>query len=259
MDKRALRGVAKVVAAQDVMEGAGVLVRRAIPQPAVDLAEVDPFLLLDFAEIPAEGPSFPAHPHRGFEIVTYALEGSGTHQDDFGNNAEVEAGGLMRLTAGRGITHSEGQGSRTPARGLKALQMWINLPLALKKTAPEFQALRPDKVPEGKGEGHTIRFLAGEGSPVPLRTPALYRHLILQPGARVEQDVPSGHQGFVLVLEGQGAFGTPARGLKPLDFGVLESEGALVVENTGSGRLQCVLGAGKPLRQPVRWYGPFVD
>src|SRR5581483_10902540 len=123
--------------AYETVEGGGVVISRALPHNRVSLEDVDPFLLLDEAQIDPKGPGFPEHPHRGFEIITSILSGWAAHKDNLGNEGRIQAGGVMRLTAGSGIWHGEeagGEGSR--AHGL---QFWVNLPLAEKKRKPEFQ------------------------------------------------------------------------------------------------------------------------
>src|SRR6185369_5891219 len=177
------RKIKKVVQAFDAVEGGGVIISRALPNRQVALEEVDPFLLLDEARIDPKGPGFPEHPHRGFEIITYLLEGWGSHKDNFGNEGRVEAGGLMKLTAGKGMWHGEAAGGKkgdgTIAHGL---QFWVNLPLAEKKREPEFQLLQSAEIKELKLAGSTTRILAGPGSAVRIVTPIHYLDVTLQPG-----------------------------------------------------------------------------
>lgn len=254
------RGIRHVVNPIEVMEGAGVIVKRALPSRMVPYEQIDPFLLLDFFDSshPSfEGQAFPRHPHRGFEILTYLLSGQSGHEDDVGNFTTIRAGGLQKITAGRGIVHGEGGGMSEdePVRGL---QLWINLAQAKKKVEPAYQLLEPEDVPVVTRPGTRVRVLVGQGSPIELYTPATYADVTLDAAAEFEQGLPAAHQGFLLVIGGHGEFGpdrTPA------------AEGQLLVLGSGSevqGRasddgVRFVLAGGAPHHEPVRWNGPFVD
>ncbi len=243
-----------------VMEGAGIPIRRVLPSRAVPVGLVDPFLLLDHFRMEAfggEGEAFPPHPHRGFEIVTYMIQGSGSHSDSEGNRGTVPAGGLQRITAGRGIWHGEGsgQGPGGPAEGL---QLWINLARAQKGIPPGYQAVQPDAIPERALGDARVRVLVGDGSPTQLQTPVLYYDVQLPPNGEATFDVPAGYQGFAYLLRGAGRFGSNR---------VVASAGQLVV--LGAGRAfpvqaddegaRFVLAVGRPHREPVYFNGPFVD
>ncbi len=254
------RSITHVVNPIEVMEGAGVLVKRALPSGKISYEEIDPFLLLDFFDTSrssVEGQAFPRHPHRGFEIITYLLSGEAGHGDDFGNKTIVRGGGLQKITAGRGIWHEEGpsSGGEEPTRGL---QLWVNLAKRDKRTSPDYQVVEPEDVPKEETDNVTIRFLAGEGSQVRLHTPAMYLDVTVREGKAHRQAVPEGYQGFALVVEGQGRFGTN---------GVVAKEGQLLVLGPGEGLraearegdLRFVLAGGKPHKEPVLWNGPFVD
>jgi redox-sensitive bicupin YhaK (pirin superfamily) len=227
------------------------------------LEEVDPFLLLDEARIDPKGPGFPEHPHRGFEILTYILEGWGSHKDNMGNQGRIEAGGLMKLSAGSGIWHGEQAGGEGPGNGDKpvahGIQFWVNLPLAEKKRKPEFQILPAADVPVQEKDGSITRVLVGPGSPVKMVTPMQYLDVTLKPGASWSWDLPEAWQGYVYVLDGTGNFGSNAAEGRDGHLLILDEGGPLEAKNPRKEELRFMLAAGQPLKQPVRWNGPFVD
>jgi hypothetical protein len=207
----------------------------------------DPFVLVD--EFCVEPPAyFPDHPHKGFEAVTYLLEGGFRHRDSLGNDSTVMAGGAQRFTAGRGIVHAEYPlGER--ARGL---QVWVVLPQALKGIEPSYQAA-PFLPWEELGQVRRC-WIVGNGAPIQLQTPVQYLDVCLAPGSQYEHPVPEGWQGFVYVLEGQGA-------VNAVELSV--AEGAVFWEEpsirlaTPVG-MRAVLALGCPWREPIRLYGSFV-
>jgi quercetin 2,3-dioxygenase len=240
-----------------VLEGGGVPVRRALPSNQVTYRLVDPFLLLDDFRADNLAPgSFPPHPHRGFEIITYFLKGSGHHSDDMGNDSTVRAGGLQRITAGRGMWHGEGPGAEPgPVWGL---QLWINLAQAEKRIDPSYQAIAAEQIPEHSVGDATIRLLAGDGSPTVLRTPAVYYDVSLPPDGRTEIPLPEGFQGFIYLLSGDASFGANNQRATEGQIAAL-GEGAEIPVIAGAAGARFVLGAGQPHREPVRWNGPYVD
>jgi redox-sensitive bicupin YhaK (pirin superfamily) len=261
------REIEHVVEAQGTAEGAGAFVYRALP--VAGIGAVDPFLLLDeFSVSPPAG--FPLHPHRGFEIITYMVEGAFAHGDSAGNQSTVAAGGLQKITAGRGIEHSETP--MAPGRNT-GLQLWINLARAQKGVEPDYQQLQAGEVPVEQRDGATVRVLAGADSPIRLHTPALYLDVALAPGATFTQPVPADWQGFAYVLSGGGQFGAnraQGRRRQVLVFGASSEEGAgsggtpagddsITVTAAAGEPLRFALAAGHPHREPVRWRGPFVD
>jgi redox-sensitive bicupin YhaK (pirin superfamily) len=167
-----VRTVSRKIVAVETAEGAGALVKRVFPTQ--QLRYFDPFVLLDefFVEPPA---SFPSHPHRGFEAITYMLEGGFHHIDNLGNNTVVLAGGLQKFTAGKGIVHSELPGTRGLNRGL---QLWIRLPSKLGNIKPDYQQVESKAIPERDLNGVHIRVIAGENSPVKLYTKIIYLDVI---------------------------------------------------------------------------------
>ncbi len=245
-----------------VMEGGGVPVHRALPSHEVPYEEVDPFLLLDVFDASemssrGEGPAFPKHPHRGFEILTYLLSGATTHAGSIGDGTVVRGGGLQKITTGRGIWHGEGPdpGSDEPVRGL---QLWVNLARKDKGIDPEYQILEPEAVPVEEQGGAKVRVLVGEPSSIRLRTPALYLDVTVSPGATFRRTIPRDFQGFVYVLSGRGSFGAKGTEGKGGQLLVLGQGDALSAKAT-NGPLRFMLAAARPRREPVRWNGPFVD
>lgn len=255
------RKIRRVAAAYETLEGGGIMIGRGLPNNQIPLEEVDPFLLLDEARIDPKGPGFPEHPHRGFEIITYFLGGWGSHKDNLGNQGRVEAGGLMKLTAGSGITHGEeaGAGEKGESPIAHGIQFWVNLPLAEKKRKPEFQLLQSKEVPETRAEGSLTRVLVGEGSPVKVVVPMTYLDVTVQPGQDWQWELSPDWQGYAYVLDGKGHFGAEAIPGKDQDMVVLGEGAGLKVHNPGPESLRFLLAAGLPLRQPIRWWGPYVD
>jgi redox-sensitive bicupin YhaK (pirin superfamily) len=259
----ATRGVRQVVRGRPTSDGAGVRLTRVIGQPGLDM--LDPFLMLDeFRSDRADDyiAGFPSHPHRGFETVTYMLAGRMRHGDNQGNSGLLTAGSVQWMTAGRGILHSE---MPEQENGLMwGFQLWVNLPAKDKMTAPRYQDIAPEKIPEVQlAPGVNVRVIAGEigGVTGPVQaeaTAAVYLDVRLQRGADVEIALPMGHSAFAYVYEGQARIGDGngsevLRGdLAVLDFG----DGVRITAPEAPARL--IVVAGRPLNEPVAKYGPFV-
>jgi quercetin 2,3-dioxygenase len=247
-----------VATAHTAIEGGGVPITRALPSREATYRLVDPWLLLDEFKLDSfGGESFPPHPHRGFEIVTYMIEGEGNHTDSEGNSGSVKSGGLQRITAGRGIWHGEGGGEGEPGP-VHGLQLWINLPRALKRIDPGYQAVQADQIPEVQVGDARVRVLVGDGSPTKLELPAIYSDVKVPAGGSAALPVPEGFQGFAYVLGGEGTFGanaTPARAKQLVVLG----EGGTFPVTAGSDGVWFVLAAATPIREPVYFNGPFVD
>ncbi len=247
------RAVTNVVIAHETAEGAGARVRRALPSSG--LRSLDPFVLLDefFVEPPA---AFPEHPHRGFEIVTYVLEGSFRHQDSMGVDSTVETGGVQRINTGGGIWHSEMPRTEGMNHGL---QLWINLPRALKQSQPEYQGLSSGQLPEAGRAGYRVRTIVGGASPVRLHTPVEYYDVSVAAGRDCELEVTPGYSGAVYVLSGSGRFGANAITGRPGALLVLGEGDSLRAANEGNEPLRFALIAGRPHGEPIRIHGSFVD
>ena len=257
------RQVARIVRGRPTSDGAGVKLTRVIGQPGLDM--LDPFLMLDeFRSDQANDyiGGFPSHPHRGFETVTYMLAGRMRHGDNQGNSGLLTAGSVQWMTAGRGILHSE---MPEQEDGLMwGFQLWVNLPAKDKMTAPRYQDIAPERIPEVRlGDGASVRVIAGEAGGVvgPVQaeaTAAVYLDVRLDPGASSEIALPPRHNAFIYVYEGQAQVGLgPSSALARGDLGVLEL-GDRVRISAPQAPTRLILVAGKPLNEPVAKYGPFV-
>ena len=242
-------------------DGAGVKLNRIIGQPA--LPDLDPFLMLD--EFGSDDPAayiagFPSHPHRGFETVTYMLAGRMRHKDNAGNEGLLGPGSVQWMTAGRGIVHSEMPEQESGL--MQGFQLWVNLPARDKMTAPRYQDIAADHVPLADlGGGVSARVLAGEiggvrGPVDPGATQPIFVDVKLPAGGSATIPLPGGHNAFVYVYEGEAAVGDPAGPLGRGRIGVLSPGEAVSLGSASGARL--ILVAGKPLREPVAKYGPFV-
>lgn len=257
------RRVARVTRGMPAEDGAGVKLTRLIGTR--DIPDIDPILMLD--NFGSDDPKayiagFPPHPHRGFETISYMISGSLRHQDNKGGEGLITDGGVQWMTAGRGVVHSE-----MPAQtsGLMfGFQLWLNLPASEKMRAPWYRDIPAAQIPTiTAGEGATAKLIAGEWNgtkgPGPERpTEPFIVDVALAAGASVAIPIPSGHAAFALVFQGAARLGPPtlARELVKGDLAVLDDGGALRATATKDARLYIV--AGKPLREPIAKYGPFV-
>lgn len=251
------RLVVNKVLAESQREGDGATVRRSIGRPG--LKYLDPFLMLDEFTVSAPA-GFPDHPHRGFETVTYMLEGAFAHQDFAGHKGIIRTGDVQWMTAGRGIVHSEMPVGEGVNRGL---QLWINLSSKDKMIEPNYQELSSEDIVGAENDGVEVRVIAGESmgihSPVYTRTPTMYLDFTLQPGAHFSQPIPESYNAFVYIIKGEGIFGSSSS--KPVSAHyclVLGPGDGLHVWNTSSDVLTFVLIGGQPLNESVVQYGPFV-
>jgi hypothetical protein len=250
------REILKKIRGTATSDGDGVRLTRVIGTP--ELSDLDPFLLLDeFGSDDAVdyAGGFPDHPHRGFETVTYMLEGRMRHRDNRGNSGLLESGSVQWMTAGRGIVHSEMPEQEDGA--MRGFQLWVNLPARDKMSAPRYQDVAPDRIPEvAAGQGARVRVIAGtfDGSVGPvagISVDPLYLDVALDAGAAFRAAIPRGHQAFAYVYEG-GIEGVGAGELAVLGDG---DEFATTALQRGA---RFILVAGRPLREPVARYGPFV-
>lgn len=263
------RRVERVITSAHTREGAGFEVNR--PFPTRMLADFDPFLLLDEmgpAELaPGEAKGAPDHPHRGFETVTYLLSGAMEHRDSHGHAGRLMPGDVQWMTAGAGVIHSEMPSAdfqRTGGR-MHGFQLWVNLPRRDKMIAPRYQEFPAAGIPVARSAdgGISVRVIAGEAlgqrAVIETRTPILYQHFTLQPGARLEQPVPAGFNVFAYVIDGIGRFGDGSTFARPHQMVMFGHDGDSVVAATeGDTPLQFLLIGGTPLNEPVVRYGPFV-
>ncbi|GAB4476021.1 MAG: pirin family protein [Burkholderiaceae bacterium] len=257
-----LRKPVRVTSGELASDGAGVRLRRLMGTP--HSPSIDPFLLLDYFDSPDASDylaGFPEHPHRGFETVTYMLAGRMRHRDNHGHEGVIEPGGVQWMTAGRGIVHSE---MPEQTEGLmRGFQLWVNLPAQSKMSAPTYQEFGPAQIPVEAREGATVKAIAGRtsrGTAGPISTAAtaaLYFDIALAPGAGFVEPIDPAHSAFVVVYEGAVRVGEHAQTIRAVTLAAL-GEGDAVVLTAADAPARMLLIGGRPLREPVAWYGPFV-
>jgi redox-sensitive bicupin YhaK (pirin superfamily) len=274
--------VKSVIEAKPTIEGAGVKLRRAFGFG--DTAEFDPFLLLD--DFRNDQPDdyragFPWHPHRGIETITYILAGTVEHRDSLGNKGALGAGDVQWMTAGSGILHQE-MPRGDPRGRMHGFQLWANLPSSLKMTAPRYRDIKAAEIPElSDDDGTRVRIVCGDfwgrrGPVEGVAADASYLDVSVPPGRGKILPVKTERHAFAYVFEGSGSF----RSASP-PFGVLTEKeingtDALIRERTGNRSLvlfdsgdevtvqageegiRFLLVSGKPIKEPVAWYGPIV-
>jgi redox-sensitive bicupin YhaK (pirin superfamily) len=276
-----IRPVKRIVESQPTIEGAGVKLRRAFGFGETD--ETDPFLLFDDFrnERPADYlAGFPWHPHRGIETITYVLSGSVAHGDSLGNSGTLGAGDVQWMTAGRGILHQEMPRGDDAGR-MHGFQLWANLPSSLKMTAPRYQDVVSREIPEvTDDDGTRVRVVCGTfwGKTGPVGGIAADPHYIdvsVPPGRRKTLAVDARRNAFAYVFEGSGTFrdASPPLGVLTDQPGpvervirertgdrslVLFDAGDEVVVQAGDEGIRFLLVSGRPIEEPVAWYGPIV-
>jgi redox-sensitive bicupin YhaK (pirin superfamily) len=254
------REVVRVVDAQETVDGAGVKLKRSLGTSVLSL--LDPFLMLDEFHSKHEEDfiaGFPSHPHRGFETVTYMIEGAVDHKDSLGNHGHLGPGSIQWMTAGRGIIHSEmprGEGG-----GLWGFQLWVNLPASRKMTQPRYQDLAPERVVQMDVDGARVRLVAGEafGKTGPVTGIVTAPNMIdvaLPPSGRFEHAVPARHNVFAYVFDGAAQLGRSATRALAGQIAVF-GPGA-VVRATSEDGARMLLLSGEPIGEPVARRGPFV-
>jgi redox-sensitive bicupin YhaK (pirin superfamily) len=265
------RPVARVVNAPRQTEGAGFTVRRPFPGE-LSMAEADPFLLLDHAgpqvNDPGEAKGAPWHPHRGFETVSYILDGEIAHHDTNGGGGVIAEGDTQWMTAGGGILHDELPTERMYRAGgpFHAVQLWVNLPARLKMTPPRYQAITRDELRllTSDDGGALIRLIAGDvggfsGAGV-THTPIAYAHVTLAPGAQLSVPWSRDFSAFAYVLTGRGTVAAEDRPAEDGQLVVFGPGDHLVVtaDERHADPLDVLLLGGLPIREPIAHYGPFV-
>ena len=276
-----IRPVRRIAQSRPTLEGAGVRLRRAFGFGST--SDTDPFLLFDdFRNDRPEDfrAGFPWHPHRGIETITYVLAGSVNHGDSLGNSGSLGAGDVQWMTAGRGILHQEmPQGD--PAGRMHGFQLWANLPASLKMTTPRYQDVTSDAIPEiTDDDGTKVRVIIGtfwgkRGPVEGIAADPRYLDVWVPPGKRKTLPVEIANTAFAYVFEGDGRF-RDASGPQPvmtertdgsnaqelMDAGdrslVLFDRGDEVTVQAGDHGIRFLLVSGKPLQEPVAWYGPIV-
>lgn len=262
------RTVLRRIRGMPTSDGAGVKLTRVIGTPELSL--LDPFLMLDAFGTDNPGDyiaGFPPHPHRGFETVTYMLDGRMRHKDNHGHEGLLGPGSVQWMTAGRGIVHSE-MPEQQEGR-MRGLQLWLNLPAKDKMTEPRYQEFGPEKIPVATQDGGVrVHVIAGQvgGQQGPISQPATdptYLDIELPQGSRFTQQLPPDHTAFVFVLEGEVTVrGEQQATVSAQELAVLGEGDTLELEGgrtpSGVDRSRVVLIAGRPLREPIARHGPFV-
>ena len=277
-----IRPVKRIVQSKPTIEGAGVKLRRAFGFG--ETSEYDPFLLLDdFRNDRPEDyrAGFPWHPHRGIETITYVLSGTVEHADSLGNSGKLGAGDLQWMTAGRGILHQEmPQGD--PQGRMHGFQLWANLPASLKMTAPRYQDVPAAEIPAiTDDDGTRVRVVSGEfwGKRGPVEGVAAdpqYLDVWVPPNRRKILPVETSRHAFAYVFEGSGVFSAASQPFGVLTEKTVDAQEIRLRETTGNRSLvlfdqgdevtvqagdegiRFLLVTGKPIQEPVAWYGPIV-
>ena len=267
------RPVVSLTRAPEGFEGEGFPVRRAFA--GVDPRLLDPFVHMDQMGEVDYGAGEPKgtawHPHRGFETVTYMIDGAMAHQDSTGGGGLITNGATQWMTAGGGILHIETPPAELVASGglFHGLQLWVNLPAADKWVAPRYQDLDAGQValattPDG---GTLLRVIAGELGPVrgpgSTHTPITMIHATVEPGAQARLPWRPDFNALVYVLSGRGTVGAEATQIEGGQLAVLGAGGVLTVagaarQESRMPHLEVVILGGRPIREPIAWYGPFV-
>ena len=276
-----IRPVKEIIQAQPTMEGAGVKLHRAFGFGKTD--EFDPFLLFDDFrnERPADYlAGFPWHPHRGIETITYVLAGTVSHGDSLGNQGSLGAGDVQWMTAGRGILHQEMPQGDAQGR-MHGFQLWANLPSQLKMTAPRYQDVTAADIPEvTDDDGTRVRVICGEfwgrSGPVDgIASAPRYLDVWVPPGRRTTLPAEAARNTFAYVFEGEGDFRNSSAPRGVLTEGsngddtlvrettgnrslVLFDRGDDVTVQAGERGMRFLLVSGRPIQEPVAWYGPIV-
>ena len=277
-----IRPVKQIIQSKPTMEGAGVKLRRAFGFG--NTAEFDPFLLLD--DFRNDRPDdyragFPWHPHRGIETITYVLAGTVEHRDSLGNAGALGAGDVQWMTAGRGILHQEMPEGDAKGR-MHGFQLWANLPSNLKMTAPRYQDVKGGEIPEiVDDDGTRVRVICGDfwGKRGPVEGVAAdprYLDVSVPPGRRKTLPVEVERHAFAYVFEGAGSFRSASQPFGVLTEKEIDGKEMLIRERVGNRSLvlfdsgdevtvqageegiRFLLVSGKPIREPVAWYGPIV-
>ncbi|MGD0086046.1 MAG: pirin family protein [Verrucomicrobiota bacterium] len=276
-----IRPIKRLIKAKPTLEGAGVHLRRAFGFG--NTSDFDPFLLLDDFrnDIPDDYlAGFPWHPHRGIETITYVLAGTVEHADSLGNRGAIAPGDLQWMTAGRGIIHQE-MPKGDPLGRMHGFQLWANLPSSLKMTAPRYQEIKALEIPEvTEDDGTQARIICGSfwgkrGPVEGIAADPTYLDVSVPPGKRKRLRVEKSSHAFAYVFAGSGKFcnasaplAVPTESLGWADTAlpmeadnrslILFDTGDEVEVQAGEDGIRFLLVSGKPLQEPVAWYGPIV-
>lgn len=259
-----VRKISQILKSRPTLEGAGVHLKRAFGFQQGP--RLDPFLLLDdfHSDKPEEYlPGFPWHPHRGIETITYVLQGQVAHGDSLGNEGVIAAGDVQWMTAGSGIIHQEMPRGRADGL-LWGCQLWANLPARHKMMTPRYRGITDEQIPTIQLEtGVVIRLICGTLDEVhgPVQDVMIapeYLDVSMPAGATFTHHVQAGYTVFAYVIEGQGYFDSSRERHIGIENLVIFADGDKLTISTEAERMRFLLVSGKPLNEPVAWYGPIV-
>lgn len=255
------RKIKKILKSRPTIEGAGVHLKRAFGY--AHIPQLDPFLLLD--DFHSNNPEdyirgFPWHPHRGIETITYLLSGEVEHGDSMGNKGVIHPGDVQWMTAGSGIIHQEmPKGDKKGA--LWGFQLWANLPASQKMMPPRYRDVKKETIPEiTLDNGTRIKIISGtgHGTQGPVRDIVIdpeYMDVTIPSNSAFTHQVKTGHTVVAYIIEGEGYFD---KGKEPAESLILFDEGDEVRITTENNSVRFLLISGKPLGEPIAWYGPIV-
>jgi redox-sensitive bicupin YhaK (pirin superfamily) len=265
------RSISKIINAKTTTEGDGFIVHRPFPNSSV--REFDPFLLLDEmgpVELsPGEAKGASDHPHRGFETITYVIDGAFEHKDSQGNSGKLYSGDVQWMTAGSGVVHSEMPEKEFAQKGgrLHGFQLWVNLPRKEKMIKPRYQDVSAKNIPISKSSDGKVqvKVIAGESmgkhAVIDTKIPIMYLHFTIQQGGKIVQRIPQNYNAFGYVLSGKGLFGAEQKITSKEQAVFFERDGdeiVITVPSDAISPLSVILLAGLPINEPVKRYGPFV-
>jgi redox-sensitive bicupin YhaK (pirin superfamily) len=260
--------VEQQVIAHRQREGAGFVVRRPLPTAGIDM--VDPFLLIDemgpVDYAPGEAVGAPDHPHRGFETITYMVDGEFEHEDSAGHRGTLRSGDVQWMTAGGGIIHSEMPSGHIREHGgrIHGFQIWANLPARLKMARPRYQEVPAANIPQARtSDGRArVSVIAGEAlgarAVIDTHTPIVFQDWSLDAGADVSIRVPCDHNALVYVFEGEALVGNHETQVGDGEMAFLGAGDAVRLRAADGKSARLLLLAGVPLNEKVARYGPFV-
>jgi quercetin 2,3-dioxygenase len=268
-----IRSVSKIIKSEMTQDGEGVTLNRSFPNNFI--SEFDPFLLLDEIGptdlIPGKQKGFPDHPHRGFETVTYLLEGKFEHKDSQGHAGIINSGDVQWMTAGSGVIHSEMPEKEFSKHGgkLHGFQLWVNLPKSKKMMKPRYQEIPKSKIPTGTTENGNVivKVIAGTSlgskAVIDTITPIMYMHFKLKSGYSIVQPIPKEHNVFVYVIKGKGIFERSNNNqiIERGNLVIFDKDGKEVYIKAAEDSkvpLELLLIGGIPIKEPIARYGPFV-
>jgi len=264
------REVKQVITAHKQQEGGGFIVRRPLPSKGFD--DFDPFLLIDelgpIEYKPGEAIGAPDHPHRGFETVTYMIEGEGQHEDSAGHKGYIGPGDVQWMTAGSGIVHSEMPTDNIMKNGgiVHGFQIWVNLPSHKKMTPPRYQEIPRNEIPEAIAEDGltTVKVIAGAAlgvkAVIDTYTPIVYQDWILKPGAKVTTTIPEDYNVGVYLFSGSVQIGSKLKVVHDGQLAMLEKgmDVQFTIPASAKEGARFLLLGGTPINESVARYGPFV-